>query len=138
MGKYEGPQNVVSARNTFAHNLRRTLFDKDITQSELAKRTGLAASTISSYMSGDRYPRPEQMRVIADTLGVTVGSLTGVTPVVVSEQDELLRLYNSLEPLDRAMVMHMCRFLVREETNDKNAPDKPQRVSVTPRKGSIK
>lgn len=117
-----------SIRDTFARNLRVLLAERDISQAELAKRTGLAASTISSYLSGDRYPRPQQLQQIARALDMTTAELTGLRPADETDKQELLRLFTSLPAPDQDTVLSLCRFLVSKHS--KSAPAKQGRTSV--------
>ena len=57
---------------TFDDRLRKALNDKNITQRQLARMTGLNESLISSYCRGIRMPRIKNARILACALGVTV------------------------------------------------------------------
>ena len=124
--------SVESVRETFATNLRVALAELDISQAELAKRTGLAQSTISSYVSGERYPRPTQLYLIAQALHINVSALTGIKPADESEKNELLRLYESLNAQDQDTVLSLVRFLSSERRN-KSAHAKYGATVVIPR-----
>lgn len=56
---------------TFDDRLRKALKDKNITQRQLARMTGLSESLISSYCRGIRTPRMKNARILACALGVT-------------------------------------------------------------------
>ena len=56
-----------------------------LTQKELAQRLGLATGTIQQYELNKRQPRTEQLREIADALGVTLGYLLGYENIQDSE-----------------------------------------------------
>ena len=124
--------SVDSVRETFAKNLRIALAERDINQAELAKRTGLAQSTISSYVSGERYPRPSQLYLIAQSLHMTVSELTGMKPADESEKNELLRLYSALNAQDQATVLSLVRFFANSNRN-KSAHEKYGASVVIPR-----
>lgn len=44
-------------------------------QAELARRTGISQGHISQIESGQKHPRPRTVRLLADHLGVPLGSL---------------------------------------------------------------
>lgn len=50
---------------------------KNISQTEMAERVGIAQSEISAYESGAKSPRLNVAIAIADVLGVTIGELVG-------------------------------------------------------------
>lgn len=52
---------------------------KKITAAELARRIGTDRSTIGHYLRGDYLPKYDKIQKIADTLGVSVSYLTGMT-----------------------------------------------------------
>ena len=56
--------------------LRQLRTDSGMSQEELAKRLGLAKSTISMYESGSREPSLEILEAIADTFNVDMNTLT--------------------------------------------------------------
>lgn len=56
---------------TFDDRLRKALKDKNITQRQLARMTGLNESLISSYCRGTTTPRMKNTRILACALGVT-------------------------------------------------------------------
>lgn len=74
--KFEIEQD--QARVSFARNLRRIADKKGVTQSEIAAATGCSSATVSDWFNGKKYPRPNRMQRIADTLGVYMSDLTRV------------------------------------------------------------
>ena len=61
----------------FKDVLRRLRISANLNQEELAKRLGLAKSTISMYESGSREPNFEVLEAIADTFNVDMNTLIG-------------------------------------------------------------
>lgn len=55
----------------FGDRLRKAMKDKNITQRQLARMTGLSESLISSYCRCIRTPRMKNARILACALGVT-------------------------------------------------------------------
>ena len=61
--------------NTFAKNLKQVMKDKDITQTELSRKTGIGKSSISQYLSGKNIPSKQKVVVLAEALDVPVDLL---------------------------------------------------------------
>lgn len=51
-----------------------------ITQKTLAERTGISQSAMSQVESGDSGLRPDNLRRVADVLGVPLDAITSVIP----------------------------------------------------------
>lgn len=62
-------------KKTFAENLSRLLERNNITQIELAKRMKVAASTVSSWCSGEKMPRMDKVEWMASFFQVSVTDL---------------------------------------------------------------
>jgi repressor LexA len=69
----DGAQDA--ARAAFARNLRRIASDKGVTQADIALATACSSATVSDWFNGKKYPRPNRMQRIADTLGVYISDL---------------------------------------------------------------
>jgi transcriptional regulator with XRE-family HTH domain len=54
----------------FGDWLRPLLLAKDMRQGQLARRIGVAESTVSRWLSGRNVPEPEQCAAIADVLAI--------------------------------------------------------------------
>lgn len=73
--------------------IKELLQEADMSQRELANRTGLTEATISRYVNGTREPRGEALVRIATVLGVTTDYLLGAsqarqeTEETTSEED---------------------------------------------------
>lgn len=64
-------------RKTFAKNLRVRRAELDITQAELADRSGVTADLIWKYESGSTTPGADKAYAIAEALGCTLDELCG-------------------------------------------------------------
>ena len=60
---------------TFRINLKKIMKKKNLTQTELAEKTGLTLVTVGRYFKGTRIPKITTVYKIADALEVTVGEL---------------------------------------------------------------
>lgn len=68
-------QNEFSPRERIAVNLNDYMRLKGVTQVQCAEATGLSTSALSAYCKGVRFPRIEQLMVLAKYLDVKVGDL---------------------------------------------------------------
>lgn len=91
----------------FADVLRRLRKQDGLTQNDIARRLGIAKSTVSMYECGRREPDFETMEAIADLFNVDMNQLTDHTasshPLSPSER-ELLAAYRAASDDDRMIV----------------------------------
>ncbi|WP_101773918.1 LexA family protein [Peptostreptococcus faecalis] len=57
--------------DTFLKRFKRTIDEKGITQSELSKKTGIRASSISDYYNGKYVPKQDKITLLANALNVS-------------------------------------------------------------------
>lgn len=78
----------------FADNMKKQMAVHGITQSELAKMTGIGRSSISQYLSGKNEPTDERKSVIAEAIGCRVVDLdaTETTSFPVDTDSNMKRL----------------------------------------------
>lgn len=101
--------------------LKQIMEEKNITQSELASKSGVDQSHISRYLSGKYEPKSVQAQKLANVLGVSPVWLMGIegvdrnnnpdpptyenaSPAEIQEALELLKLYKSANLRDRSLV----------------------------------
>lgn len=63
--------------NKFIERLSRVLSDRDMRQADLAKISGIRASSISDWMSGKYFPKQDKIDAIAKALSVSPAWLMG-------------------------------------------------------------
>lgn len=63
------------SQSYFAENLRFLIHANGYGFREFSRHVGLHYSLLKRYMAGDATPRPSRMRLLAQELGVTPGSL---------------------------------------------------------------
>ena len=83
-------ENIVKYRNL-----------RSMTQDELAKKAGVARTSLSSWECGDGTPTPQSMRKMADALGIRVEELTSDKEPL--EQEEEKRKENSRISLEETV-----------------------------------
>jgi len=83
-----------------------------LSQSELASKLGLSASTISMYEVGKRQPDFEKEELIADFFNVDLNTLRGkdVEPLSADEQS-LLNKFNALTDKQKKLILDMMDSL---------------------------
>ena len=59
----------------FAKRLNDTLYEKKLTASEVAQRSGISEASLSKYRNGQRMPQGQNLKTLAKSLGVTVDYL---------------------------------------------------------------
>ena len=64
---------------SFSSQLKKAMYERDITQSELAAQTGMAKSSISQYLSGKNQPKNDMKQKLADALEVLPTFFDGTT-----------------------------------------------------------
>jgi transcriptional regulator with XRE-family HTH domain len=62
-------------RAWFGSRLRAAREDRDLSQSQLAERAGLAPQAVGAFESGLRFPRAGSLVVLADALDLSVAEL---------------------------------------------------------------
>lgn len=67
-------------KRVFSNNLCRLLERNNITQIEFAKKMNVAASTVSSWCTGDKMPRMDKIELMAEFFGVLRTSLISNSP----------------------------------------------------------
>jgi len=109
MSESTPPSEIFSERLKSARELR------DLTQSELAKRSGLQASAISHFETKARKPSFDNLRRLADALDVTTDFLLGRAddPHALGAADRLHRHIDHLSTDDKEFAEDMLERLAK-------------------------
>lgn len=75
----------MDIEKVFAVNLKKIRKQKDMTQNELAQKSGVSIGTISSYESGIKSPSLLIVAKLAEALGVSIDELCGFNKGLISE-----------------------------------------------------
>jgi transcriptional regulator with XRE-family HTH domain len=78
--------------------IRSIRMSKQLTQEQLAEKSGIAFSTIGKYECGDRKPKSEQLLKIADALGISVNVFLDLD--IKTASDLLSLLFKMDEQID--------------------------------------
>lgn len=65
------------SKDVFAANLRAERARSDLSQEELATRSGISTAAVLSYESGTYIPGADKVCALAEVLGVTPNDLCG-------------------------------------------------------------
>lgn len=109
----------------FEGRLRKARQIKGLSQAELAKRAGFQPSAISHFETGARSPSFENLRRLADALGVSIdfllGRQTGDSAAGPLAQ-KLFRNFEKMTPTDQETIAEMADML-RKKSAKKRAPE---------------
>lgn len=99
-----------------SYNLVSLLDEKNITQSELARKTGISKGSISQYVNGSVDMSARNVVKIAEALGVTTDRLlgTGFDRAAGSGDASLTRLlvsYSQLKPEQRELLARIAEVI---------------------------
>lgn len=88
--------------STFSERLTAMLHKRDMTQKQLAEKTGITASAMSYYVRGARTPSGDILTKIASALDTSTDYLLGAVdePEMVRQNSELHYLQRNLSKLD--------------------------------------
>ena len=107
---------------SFANRLRQALSVRNMTQSELCKRTNIASSMMSEYLKGKYEPKQDKVYLLSQALNVDPAWLMGFdipmaeekkdspTEVQLSEGEKiLLDLFKRVPEDQQQLVLQMIR-----------------------------
>ena len=106
----------------FSERLRAARALKGLSQTDLAKRSDLQPSAISHFENDRRSPSFDNLKRLADVLGVTVDYLLGRTdePKALNLDMELLfRNFKQMTEDDRETLTEMAKVLAKKNTEQK-------------------
>lgn len=117
--------------------LREIMANRELSQSELARRVGVSQATIYKLLTGESFGSRHLHR-IARELGTTPAYLTGETddptadappvPELSFDQRDLVECFAVLTPADRAALLQLARSLAGRPSDAPKAFHSPQRA----------
>lgn len=123
---------------SFAEKLREYREYRSMTQEQLAKRIGVAKSTIAGYESGNRTPDVAKIKKIASALGITGDDLLETEKIkrassMSEEARQLGEIYDRLDRWGKRLVWNTAQHefaRTQDETRfmDRVEEDKPKKV----------
>lgn len=110
--RHKGVKKKMS--DNFTDRLRATRELRGLSQTDLAKRTGLQPSAISHFETGKRAPSFDNLKRLADALGASIDYLLGrsnspdvATPVA----EKIFRDFGKMTTSDQATLAEMAGYL---------------------------
>lgn len=99
-----------------ASNLRRLMYERGITQTDMAKALGFTKQSVSHWMNGEHLPRMNKMDKICEYLGCKRSDLMEVdkarkTEPMTSEQAQLIQLTMQADTENVHLVLEMLKRL---------------------------
>lgn len=111
----------------FPELLRKAREDKQLSQTDLADRTGLQPSAVSHFETGKRAPSFENLKRLADALAVSVDYLLGRTeeprgsgPMV----EQLFHHFNQMSAADQESFAQFAAMLAAKNEAGKRKREK--------------
>ena len=101
----------------FADNLKKIREIKGLSQTELAKRSGLQPSTVSHFETGRRAPSFDNLKRLADTLEVTTDFLIGREIDPTTSGPTLQSIFRNAQEMaddDRQQLADFAEFLANK------------------------
>jgi len=97
------------------HDLRK---DRNLTQEELSKLSGVSFPTISRYENGQRdEPKLTILKTLANYFDVTIDYLVGDTDIKEADlnAEGIAKIFNNLDDDDKRILMDLAKALLRKE-----------------------
>jgi transcriptional regulator with XRE-family HTH domain len=101
----------------FSEILRKTREDKQLSQTDLAARSGLQPSAVSHFETGRRAPSFENLQRLADALSISIDHLTGRITQPSASGPTALKLIEHFEKLsasDQESLVKMAEILAKK------------------------
>lgn len=101
----------------FSERLRTTREAKNLSQTALAERCGLQPSAISHFETGRRLPSFDNLKRLADALGVTIDYLLGRSDEMRSsgtQSQEFFRDLDKMSAQDRDIIGEFAKMLAEK------------------------
>lgn len=99
----------------FGDILRNLLYDKNITQKQMAADLNIAASTLGNYIRNTREPDFATLCKIAEYFGVSTDYLLDYHPSynISPLEAELLRVFRTLTPIEQNIFVQQGKAFIK-------------------------
>lgn len=102
--------NESRATAGFPDRLRKIREEKGLNQAQLAEKTGLQPSAISHFEKGRRSPSFDNLRVLADSLGVSTDHLLGRETLPGLSGPAIQRVFRNAEKMTERDLETLAEF----------------------------
>lgn len=102
----------------FSHNLKKAREIKGLSQTELARKSGLQPSAVSHFETGRRAPSFDNLKRLADTLEVTTDFLIGRETDPTTSGPTLQSIFRNAQEMsddDRLKLAEFAEFLTSKK-----------------------
>lgn len=100
----------MSSPPTFADRLKKIRDDRELSQSDLARKAGMQPSAIAHFEAGRRKPSFDNVRALARALDVSADYLLGTGGATTAFRDE-----NKLSSKDRGVIQSVIDGMVSKK-----------------------
>ena len=83
-------------KSIFAKRLHYYMEQKGVDRRQLCDDLNLKYSTVSEWLSANKYPRIDKIELLADYFGITKSDLIGEKPAPTEDENELIKVVKEL------------------------------------------
>ena len=102
--------------NDISYAIVTLLDERDMSQSELSKKSGVPTSSLSRYLESGDMPA-SRLIAIARALDVSADELMGIREVLSSDERELLELYRAMDMRTKRAFIEIAHTLSPESSD---------------------
>ncbi|HEI7185363.1 TPA: helix-turn-helix domain-containing protein [Staphylococcus aureus] len=106
--------------NSFKDRLKQIMSEREISQSELSRRTGIGRNSISDYLNGKYEAKQDKVFELAKALNVNEAWLMGfdISKNRKIENNDITSIYSKLTPPRQSNVLKYATNQLEEQNND--------------------
>lgn len=95
----------------FRKRLREMMEQRGMRNVDLAAKTGISSSLISSYLAGRWEPQDEKLKLLADALDCDALWLAGYDDVEEGEETDFLDVFRNLKAEDKNIIITLLKYM---------------------------
>lgn len=113
LASYAAKFNAINSFNqTFANNLRYYLKLHNMSQKEFAEKIGVAATTVTYWVKGEKTPRMDKIDAICEVFGISQDALITDRSEIVNRELNLINSFRILDEQDKLYIEKMLKLLL--------------------------
>lgn len=94
-----------------SESLNRIFYERDLTQAELCRMSGITTSMMSDYVSGKKAPTLPKAIAMADALGISLDELAGRSIMPAPLEQQLVNNFRALNSNGQEVLSTVARAL---------------------------
>lgn len=112
--------------NSFKNRLKQIMSERNISQSELSRRTGIGRNSISDYLKGKYEAKQDKVFELAKALNVNEAWLMGfdISKDRIINDNDITTVYNQLAPPRQHNVLDFANKQLEEQNNEVSENDR--------------